>query len=366
MTLYVSQTTPSCLKFITNNYRSSKISTVLKMSGQTPPPSKCTIDPYKFLQITVNRDGTITRDPNRYPNSLPSADLKSPNVVLSQDIPINQQKNTWVRLFLPRLATPPSPDSSTYGYKLPLIVYFHGGGFINCSAGSTVFHDFCSKMALEVSAVVVSVDYRLSPEHRLPAAYDDAVEVIHWIRNTQIDWLRTHADYDRFFIMGSSAGANIAYQAGLRVSEEIDHNLDGLKIRGLILHHPFIGGVQRKQSEVRLVNDSHLPQSVSDLMWEFALPIGVDRDHEYCNPTVDDGSILWENIERLGWEVLVTGCDGDPMIDRQMEVVEMLKVKNVKVESHFREGGYHVVELKEAPKAQVLFALMNHFIGSST
>ncbi|CAK7336654.1 unnamed protein product [Dovyalis caffra] len=89
-------------------------------------------------------------------------------------------------------------------------------------------------------------------------------------------------------------------------------------------------------------------------MWNLALPSGVDRDHEYCNPMVDGGSKLWENLRLLGWKVMVTGCDGDPMIDRQIEFVNMLVTRDVKVLSHFSEGGYHVVELKEPSKAKTL------------
>lgn len=251
-------------------------------------------------------------------------------------------------------------DSSSTS-KLPLIVYFHGGGFINCSASSTVFHDFCSSMVLDLHVVVVSVDYRLAPEHRLPAAYDDAMEVLQWIKTTQEDWLREYVDYTRCFLMGSSAGANAAYHAGLCVSQEAD-NLVPLKIKGLILHHPFIGGVQRTGSEVKLVNEPHLPLCVNDLMWNLALPLGVDRDHEYCNPMVDGGSKLWKNVRLLGWKVMVTGCDGDPMMDRQMEFVDMLVTKDVRVVGHFSTGGYHVVELKEPSKAKALHALLKDFM----
>ncbi|KAJ6410758.1 hypothetical protein OIU84_007499 [Salix udensis] len=210
------------------------------MSDHNTSPSNPTItDPYHHLQIIPNPDGTITRDPNRFPNSSPSPDSTNPTPVLSKDMIINRSKKTWVRMFLPSQTI---VDSSSTN-KLPLVVYFHGGGFINCSASSTVFHDFCSNMVLDLHVVIVSVDYRLAPEHRLPAAYDDAMEVLRWIKTTQEDWLRGYVDYTRCFIMGSSSGANTACHAGLCASQEAD-NLVPLKIKGLILHHPFIGGVK--------------------------------------------------------------------------------------------------------------------------
>ncbi|KAI6696246.1 hypothetical protein NL676_016365 [Syzygium grande] len=65
-----------------------------------------------------------------------------------------------------------------------------------------------------------------------------------------------------------------------------------------------------------------LPLAASDLMWELSLPLGVNRDHEYRNPTVEGGSNLSEGVNKmrsLGVRLLLNGCDGDPPIDRQVE-----------------------------------------------
>ncbi|KAK8655996.1 hypothetical protein V6N13_108558 [Hibiscus sabdariffa] len=66
------------------------------------------------------------------------------------------------------------------------------------------------------------------------------------------------------------------------------------------------------------MNDPVMPPVVSDVMWDLALPIGVDRDHEYSNPTVG-GGLEVEKVKLVGWRVLVNGCDGDPLVERQME-----------------------------------------------
>ena len=111
--------------------------------------SNPTVDAYEYLQIIKNSDGTITRNPNRYPNTLTTPDLDHPTLVLSKDIHINQSKNTWVRIFIPRN----TPDTFS-NKKLPLLVYYHAGGFIHCSAASTIFHNFCTTMR-EGSYIVV-------------------------------------------------------------------------------------------------------------------------------------------------------------------------------------------------------------------
>ncbi|KAJ7975623.1 Alpha/beta hydrolase-3 [Quillaja saponaria] len=329
------------------------------MSGQNPQLI-CTVDPYEFLQIIRNPDGTIIRNPNRYPNISAAPDSNLSTAVLSKDIHINQSNNTWARIFLPRQALDNSSNN-----KLPLIIYCHAGGFIHCSAASTIFHDFCSDLAAQIPAVVGSVDYRLAPEHRLPAAYDDAVEALHWIKTAQDDWLRSYADLANCFIMGSSSGGNIAYHVGLRVAEEAD-NLRPMKIRGLILHQPYFGGTEMSRSEIRLANNPRLPQSVSDLMWELALPIGVDRDHEYCNPTTGNGSRLFDvqvgAVRAQEWKILVIGCDGDPLIDRQIEVVNVLRRKGVQVVVEFGVGGYHLIHILEQSKAKELHAILKNFV----
>lgn len=324
------------------------------MSDQTNPPNP-TVDPYQYLKIVRNPDGTITRLV-KIPNTAATPDPYHRTPVLSKDIPLNQSNNTWLRIFLPRQAL----DNSSPN-KLPLIVYYHGGGFIICSAANTFFHEFCEKIAIQIPAVVVSVEYRLAPEHRLPAAYDDAVEALHWIETTHDAWLREYADFGNCFLMGTSAGGNIAYHAGLRAAATAQ-DVGPLKIQGLILHHPFFGGSERTGSELRLVNDPTLPLCGSDLMWELGLPNGVDRDHEYCNPMVDGGSQLIERMRLLGWRVLVTGCYGDPLIDRQMELARMMEGKSLKVVSQFSEGGRHGVDLFDPSRREALCVVLKKLV----
>ncbi|XP_071723689.1 carboxylesterase 20 [Rutidosis leptorrhynchoides] len=305
-----------------------------------------TVDPYDFLQITANPDGTIGRNPNRFPNTSPTTDHPT---VFSKDISVNKSTETWARIFLPRKAL----DNHS---KLPVIIYFHGGGFINCSAASTVFHVFCSNMAMELFSIVVSINYRLAPENRLPAAYDDAIDAFHWIKATDENWLLDYADFGQCFVMGTSSGANIAYHASQQYLNSQVNDSNALEIKGLILNQPFFSGVLRTDSELRLINDAVLPLCVADLMWELSLPRGVDRDHEYCNPTVG-----LEKIGKLKWKVLLTGWDGDPIIDRQVELANAMKCRGVQVVEHFGKGNYHAVEIKEPSKANALYLIIKDF-----
>ncbi|CAL5404924.1 unnamed protein product [Camellia sinensis] len=168
---------------------------------QNPPPLTNPTTTTIPLSIISNPDGTYTRS-IQFPSTPPTPDHNTPSPVLSKDLPLNPKSQTWLRIYLPKQALHEPPSIP----NLPLIVYFHGGGFVFLSAASTINHDFYVKVAAELSVVIVSVEYRLAPEHRLPAAYDDAVETLQWLKTTQERWLTQFCDFSCCFLMGTSAG----------------------------------------------------------------------------------------------------------------------------------------------------------------
>ncbi|XP_021748566.1 probable carboxylesterase 8 [Chenopodium quinoa] len=330
------------------------------------------MDPYKFLKISPNPDGTITRltptilvptteqlKQEEKQDSNPETNQNF--TVISKDVPLNQTKNTFLRIFRPA-----EIDSSN---KLPVIIYYHGGGFVFYSAGTVFFHESCNRMSAAIPAVFVSVEYRLAPEHRLPAAYDDAVEAILWVRDQAVScssggegsdpWLKECADFGRCFLMGSSSGGNITYHAALRT---FDHDLSPMKIEGLIINQAYFGGEERTDSELRLLDDKIVPLPANHVMWSLALPVGADRDHEFCNPMVENA--YTDKIGRLP-RVLVNGYGGDPLVDRQKEFAKMLESRGVHVVADFDEEGYHAVELFVPEKAQALLDKVKSFVGSN-
>jgi acetyl esterase len=87
----------------------------------------------------------------------------------------------------------------------PLVVYFHGGGWV---IGDIETHDsLCQHLAVDTPAVVVSVDYRLAPEHRCPAAVEDAEAATRWAAAHAAEM---GADPSRLAVAGDSAGGNLA------------------------------------------------------------------------------------------------------------------------------------------------------------
>ncbi|KAJ9680846.1 hypothetical protein PVL29_019991 [Vitis rotundifolia] len=327
------------------------------MADSAPPPYS--IDSYKSVGLVPNPDGSLTRS-ILFPSAAATDETAATDsaVAFSKDVPLNPANNTFLRLFRPRLHPPNT--------KLPVILYFHGGGFVMASFSTLAFHETCNSMAAKFPALVLSLEYRLAPEHRLPAAYEDAVEAIMWVRSqasAEIDggepWLREYADISKCFLMGGSAGANIVFHAGVRA---LDADLGAMKIQGLILNQPYFGGVERTESELRLANDRILPLPGADLLWALSLPDGADRDHEYSNPLA--GTSYQEKIGRLQ-KCMVIGYGGDPLIDRQRRVVEMMKARGVHVVAKFKDGGHHGIEVYDPSHAEAMDNDVKDFIDST-
>ncbi|GFP86001.1 probable carboxylesterase 8 [Phtheirospermum japonicum] len=288
-------------------------------------------------------------DPTPYPGS-----SNPPPTVLSQDIILGPNSKAYVRLYVP--ASPPKAR------KLPLIIYLHGGDFVLFSATTIIFHNFCNDIASQLPAVVVSVEYRLAPENRLPAAFDDALNAIFWARDQakgiggRDPWME-YADFDRVFILGSSAGANIAYHVALRA---LDFDISPLKIRGLLMNQGYFGGVRPTQSEIRLKDDPYVALYVNHVLWSLALPKNLNRDHEFCNP-ISGGSYLGR-VYRLP-KVYIKGDYGDPLVDRSVLLVKHLQSFRLPVYYRFNQGGFHGIELQNTTAAQQLYDDIKFFVN---
>lgn len=112
----------------------------------------------------------------------------------------------------------------------PVVVFFHGGGFVFCDLDT---HDgFCRAMSRHTGALVVSVDYRLAPEHRAPAAAHDADAAVRWAARNAA---RFGGDPARLVVAGDSAGGNLAAVACL-----LSRDHDGPPIAGQVLAYPVI------------------------------------------------------------------------------------------------------------------------------
>ncbi|XP_020573210.1 carboxylesterase 1-like [Phalaenopsis equestris] len=97
------------------------------------------------------------------------------------------------------------------------------------------------------------------------------------------------------------------------------------------------------------------------MMWRLALPPGADRDHEYCNPAA---VMDVERISRMRARFLVTCRRGDPLIDRQRQLVKVMEAAGLQVAAQLEEEGFHAMELFDPAAAEVLFATVKEFINA--
>ncbi|TQD81088.1 hypothetical protein C1H46_033359 [Malus baccata] len=313
-------------------------------------------DPYTHLHIVHNpATDTLTRPAAA---TIPANPDPAPgDPVVSKDVTLNPETKTWIRIFRP--AKLPSNDNTVA--RLPLIIYFHHGAWIFLSAADSTVHTNCSQITSEIPAIIVSVNYRLAPETRLPGQYHDAIDAINWVRAQAQDpkgetWIRDYADVSRCYLYGCGCGGNIVFFSGLKAYQL---QLEPLKISGIIMNQPMFGGVQRTKSELRLAVDQLLPLPALDLMWDLALPKSTDRNHRYCNPMADGAHKAM--IKGLG-RFLVIGFGGDPMIDRQQEFVTMLVGCGVRVDARFDDVGFHNIDFVDSRRAAAVLNIVKEFI----
>eukprot|EP01018_Ginkgo_biloba_P014023 Gb_18570 [translate_table: standard] len=313
--------------------------------------------------IKVYSDGTIVRtdDPTLTVPSLRPSD--EDRRVASKDVVLDANNGLWVRLYLP----------SQRKTHLPVIVYFHGGGFCLFSPASLLSHRFCLKWAASLGAIIVSVNYRLAPEHRLPAAYDDASAVLDWLRAQSMEksrdgedmdpWLNSHADFTNVYLMGDSAGGNIAHHVAMWASRH--KGRQQLSIRGMILVQPFFGGEERTESEIRYSESTNLSLQATDSAWRVALPIGGNRDHHFCNPFSSTASPVLAHASPPRIVVAIGGRD--LLRDRQLQYCRALMKcgKEIQVlELEEEDHGFYALKL-DGESSEKLLQYVSNFINKS-
>ncbi|CAD6257562.1 unnamed protein product [Miscanthus lutarioriparius] len=237
---------------------------------------------------TSRADGTVNRRLLGVLDKGVAASAAPRNGVASRDVTIDPAVPLRARLFYP-CAAPTAADAEAEAERpaaVPVVVFFHGGGFAYLSAASPAYDAACRRIARHAGAAVLSVDYRRSPEHRFPAAYDDGFAALRFLDDGGPDVPGPGAppiDAARCFLAGDSAGGNIAHHVARRYALD-PSAFSNLRLAGLIAIQPFFGGEERTPAELRLVGAPIVSVPRTDWMWRAFLPHGADRDHEASSP----------------------------------------------------------------------------------
>ncbi|KAH9656129.1 putative carboxylesterase 13 [Citrus sinensis] len=175
--------------------------------GSTEPLSEIAHD-FSPMMI-IYKDGTIER---LVGNDIvpPSFDPKTN--VDSRDVLYLPENTLSARLYIPK-------NPKDQNRKLPLVVYFHGGGFCVHTAFSSTYNNYLNNLVSEANIIAVSVDYQRAPEIPVPCAHEDSWTALKWVASHvdgdgQEDWLNHYVDFQRLFFAGDSSGAKIAHHMG--------------------------------------------------------------------------------------------------------------------------------------------------------
>ena len=206
----------------------------------------------------------------------------------------------------------------------PCLVFFHGGGWV---IGNLESHDVaCRQLAQEGELIVISVDYRLAPEHKFPAAIDDAIAATKWIAaNTN----ELGIDAARLMVGGDSAGGNLAAVVSLAARDS-----DGPEIAGQVLIYPA--------TDFAMTHPSHSEPETSILLTHSV--IRWFRDH-YLNGAADIHD--WRASPARAATLVglppayVLTAGADPLRDEGDEYARRLKEAGVSVTCKHFPGQFH-------------------------
>jgi acetyl esterase len=198
------------------------------------------------------------------------------------------------------------PPGSRETDRLPLLVYFHGGGWV---IGDLDTHDvLCRELAQHAGCAVASVDYRLAPEHRFPAAVDDAVAATRWLRAQAASLM---LDPARIAVGGDSAGGNLAAVVALAARDAGDPPLSFQ-----LLIYPA--------TDMRCVAESHRTNGQGYLLTSDT--IGYFRSHYIDAPQYGDwraSPLLRDDLSRLPPAFVLT-AGYDPLRDEGLAYADRL------------------------------------------
>jgi acetyl esterase len=193
---------------------------------------------------------------------------------------------------------------------LPALLYFHGGGF---NIGSVATHDaLCRDLSHQAGCLVVSVDYRLAPEHRFPTAANDAWDALQWLHANAAG---LQVDAMRLAVGGDSAGGTLAAVCAIQARDAaLPLVLQLLFYPGCAAHQDtpshrrFAKGFVLEEAQITWFFDHYVRNPADRDDWRFAPLHAPDVDGvapawiglAECDPLVDEGVMYGDKLRSAG------------------------------------------------------------------
>ncbi|WP_198938060.1 alpha/beta hydrolase [Alkanindiges hydrocarboniclasticus] len=206
----------------------------------------------------------------------------------------------------------------------PVIIYFHGGGWV--IANLDVYEPSCRRLCNAADSIVVSVAYRQAPEHKFPAAVDDAYAALQWVLENASS---LNGDPLRVAVAGESAGGNLATVSCLRAKDE-----GGLMPVAQLLVYPVTDSQMNSPSYTEQANAKPLNAAMMQWFWGHYLNHMSEGEHAYASP------LRAPDLTGLPPTTVVT-AELDPLRDEGEAYAQRLADAGVQVSTRRYEGVTH-------------------------
>ena len=206
----------------------------------------------------------------------------------------------------------------------PVLLYFHGGGWVIGDIESS--DGLCRILTNAVGCIVVSVDYRLAPEHPFPAAADDAYHATLWVAMNASSF---GGDPSRIAVCGDSAGGNLA-----AVVTQIARDRGKPAICFQLLIYPVTDAACDSPSYSENAEGYFLTKDAMQWFWNHYVRNNADRSHPYASP------LRARTLAGLPAALVIT-AEFDPLRDEGERYAEGLRAAGTPVEFTRYEGMIH-------------------------
>lgn len=227
-------------------------------------------------------------------------------------IPARDGTQLHARLYAPSTAQP-----------LPVLLYLHGGGF---TIGSVATHDtLCRELAFQAGCAVVSLDYRLAPEHKFPTAINDAWDALQWLHQ---QGQTLGLDSSCMAVGGDSAGGTLAAACALLARDA------GLPLQLQLLIYPGTCAHQDTDSHLRYATGLVLEREGIHWFFNHYVRDSADREDWRFAP------LLAPDVEGVA-PAFFCLAELDPLVDEGVQYADMLRMAGVPVELEIYKGVTH-------------------------